>query len=168
MHSASSAEGFECVLMMEGESAADGSDRVSRVVRPDEEAGRHARPGASDPIGPRGYVRRKEGRFMVWRDHDDTVTRLAGPGVPGLRSKVLSSNATAPGVSVLVDLPAGWARPVPAAPHERFLILTEGGVTADGTTLEPCSLINIPAGLDGPAITAGDGARLLVKVSAAP
>jgi hypothetical protein len=60
VHSASSDEGFECVLMMEGESAPDGSGRVSRVVRPDEEAGRHARPGASDPIGPRGYVRRIE------------------------------------------------------------------------------------------------------------
>lgn len=167
VHSASSDEGFECLLMMEGESAPDGSDRVSRVVRPDEEAGRHARPGTADPIGPRGYVRRKEGRFMVWRDHDDAVTRLAGPGVPGLRSKVLSSNATAAGASVLVDLPAGWARPVPAAPHERFLILTEGTVTAGGTALEPCSLIHIPAGLDGPEITASDGARLLVKVSAA-
>ena len=33
--------------------------------------------------------------------------------------------------------------------------------------MEPCSLIAVPAGLDGPAIAAGDGARLLVKVSAA-
>ncbi|MEU8802383.1 hypothetical protein [Spirillospora sp. NPDC048819] len=166
VHSATSDEGFECLLMMEGESASDGSGRVSRVVRPDEEAGRHARSGASDPIGPRGYVRRKEGRFMVWRDHDDAETRLAGPGVPGLRSKVLSSNASAVGVSVLVDVPPGWSQPVPAAGHERFLILTEGTATVDGIVLEPCSLIEIPAGVDGPSVTTGPGARFLVKVGA--
>jgi hypothetical protein len=164
VHSAATGEGFECVLMMEGESPADGSGRVSRVVRPDEEAGRHTRPGPSDPIGPRGYVRRKEGRFMVWRDHDDTVTRLAGPGVPGLRSKTLSSNASAAGVSVLVGLPPGWSQAVPATEHERFLILTGGAVTAGGVRLEPCSLIEIPAGVDGPPLTTSGGAELLVKV----
>ncbi|WP_168221067.1 hypothetical protein [Actinomadura sp. WMMA1423] len=166
VHSAATAEGFECLLMMEGESPADGSGRVSRVVRPDEDAGRHARPGPADPIGPRGYVRRKEGRFMVWREHDDTVTRLADRGVPGLRSKTLSSNAVAAGASVLVDLPAGWSRPVPAARHERFLISTEGVLTAGGAGLEPCSLIAIPAGAEGPPLETAEGARLLVKVAA--
>lgn len=164
VHSAATGEGFECVLMMEGESASDASGRVSRVVRPDEDAGRHARPAGGDPIGPRGYVRRKEARFMVWREHDDRVTRLAGPGVPGLRSKTLSTNASAVGLSVLVDVPPGWSQPVPATGHERFLILTEGALTAGGVDLEPCSLIEIPAGVDGPPLATAAGARLLVKV----
>ena len=44
VHAARSGQGFECVLMMEGETPAEGSGRVSRVIRPDEDAGRSPSP----------------------------------------------------------------------------------------------------------------------------
>src|SRR4051812_18930547 len=82
IHSAGSEQGFECVLMMEGADAAEGSGRVSRVVRRDDEAGRYGRPdgGHDEQIGPRGYVRRLETRLLPLEEHDDAETRLAGPG----------------------------------------------------------------------------------------
>ncbi|UMG93705.1 hypothetical protein [Nocardioides sp. TF02-7] len=78
VHMAEAPEGFECILMMEGEDASEGSGRVSRVVRPDEEAGHNPTASGERAIGPRGYVRRVETRYQVWRAHDDTVTALAG------------------------------------------------------------------------------------------
>ena len=67
---------------------------------------------------------------------------------------------------MLVDVPAGLSQPVPAAGHGRFLILTDGAVIVDGIALEPRSLIEIPAGVDGPLIISVTGARLIVRVAA--
>ncbi|MEV0592761.1 hypothetical protein [Nonomuraea cavernae] len=164
VHAAASDQGFECVLMMEGEAPAEDSGRVSRVIRPDEDAGHNPLAGAADPIGPRGYVRRRESRFMVWRDHDDSVTRLTTPDGPALTSKTLSDNAATGSASVLVQVPPTWTGTVAATDRERFLILTEGSLTAGDATLEPCSLVHIPAGAPGPSIGSAGGATLLVKV----
>src|SRR5687768_17958571 len=41
-------------------------------------------------IGPRGYVRRLEGRYMPWRPLEDSSTRLGAPD--SLVSKQLSVN----------------------------------------------------------------------------
>jgi hypothetical protein len=166
VHSAVSPEGFEAVLMMEGQAPSEGSGRVSRVVRPDEEAGRNVLCDASEAIGPRGYVRRRESRFMVWRDHDDTVTRLCSEGRPGLRSQTLSSNARTAAASVLVQLPAAWSSSLPACDRERFLVLVEGTITVDGGELRSCSLVHFPAGEPGPKLATAGEARLLVKVGA--
>ncbi|MCL3819606.1 hypothetical protein [Aeromicrobium wangtongii] len=164
VHMARSPEGFEGILMMEGESPSDGSGRVSRVIRPDSDAGCNPIREGEQSIGPRGYVRRAEARHMVWRRHDDSVTAL---GSAELTSKVLSSNAVTAAASVLVAVPAGCSTQIAPSDRERFLISTTGTITVDGHDLEPCSLIHVPPGAAAPTLSTDDGAELLVKVGAA-
>jgi hypothetical protein len=166
VHSASAPLGFEVLLMMEGVDASEGSGRVSRVVRPDDEAGTHALPGLQDALGPRGYERRAEARYMVWRLHDDRTTRLLHDGAPALRSKVLSRNVTTDAASVLCELPDGWAARPPAVDRERFLVNTSGALRVDGADLGPCSLIRIAPGVPGPDLESPEGTELFVKVGA--
>ena len=164
VHAARSDEGFEAILMMEGEADTEGSGRVSRVPRPDDRVGHHDRASsADDPIGPRGYVRRAETRFMVWRAHDDSVTALGGEG---LLSKMLSSNATTDACSALVRLPAGWTSGEETVPRERFLVVTSGSVRVGDTDLGVGSLLRTSAGTALPDTSSPDGAELLVKVGA--
>lgn len=160
VHSAVSPQGFEALLMMEGAAPCEGSHHVSRVVRPDEEAGQHA--NDADPVGPRGYVRRTESRFMPWRPHDDRGTRLAAPGEE-LDAKVLSSNAQVGTETTLLRLPAGWASTPAARPHELFVLTTSGRLRVDGAELSPCSLVHVPAGVVGPEIEAVDEVVVMVK-----
>jgi hypothetical protein len=167
VHSAASAEGFEAILMMEGEVASEGSGRVSRVPRADDRVGHNDRPASvDDPIGPRGYVRHLETRFMVWRDHDDTVTGLVGDDATasGLTSKVLSSNAVTDACSALVRLPEGWSSSIAPSTRERFLVVADGTVEVDGATLGPGSLVHLDAGAGNVAVASPAGAELLVKV----
>lgn len=165
VHAAHSDEGFEAILMMEGEVESEGSGRVSRVPRPDDRVGHHDRAAsADDPIGPRGYVRRAETRFMVWRAHDDSVTALGGTG---LRSKTLSTNAETDACSVLVQLPADWTSGDRAVPRERFLVVTRGTLRVAGADLGLGSLVRAAPGAPFPDLSSHDGAELLVKVGAA-
>lgn len=162
VHMAEAPEGFETILMMEGEDAAEGSGRVSRVVRGDDEAGQNPRPDPNEGLGPRGYVRRVETRFMVWRRHDDSVTAL-GAG-EGLRSKLLSLNADTGSRSVLVRLPGGWSSTPAGSERERFLVSVGGTLVVDGRPLSERSLVRIPAGAPAPALEADGEVDLLVKV----
>jgi hypothetical protein len=165
VHSAGSVDGFECLLMMEGEDAAEGSGRVSRVVRDDDEAGRFAHPGPDDAgVGPRGYVRRLETRLLPPEQLDDAQTRLLESGAAPLTGRVLSRNVRTLSASVLVDIPTGWSSAVPAADRERFLVVVDGALTVDAHELTPCSLIRIAPGSPGPQLAAEGGCRLLVKV----
>jgi hypothetical protein len=161
VHKASSPEGFACILMMEGESPSDGSGRVSRVIRPDDDAGCNHLYTGERSIGPRGYVRRAEARHMVWRTHDDSATGL---GYGRFRSKTLSSNAITGAVSVLVQLEAGRSTQLVTSDRERFIISTSGTMTADGQPLGECSLIHIPAWSPAPSIATEGGVELLIKV----
>ncbi len=170
VHSAASAAGFECLLMMEGEEPGEGSGRVSRVVCADEDAGHNAllpadRSDEEGRIGPRGYVRRLETRFLPAGDHDDTSTCLAGPGAPSLSSRVLSRNVRTGSASVLVTLPAGWVSAVPAVDRERFLVVVAGSLEVDGRELTACSLVRMAAGDAGPDLSCERGADVLVKVT---
>ena len=161
VHAARSDEGFEAILMMEGEASSEGSGRVSRVPRPDDRVGHHDRPAsADDPIGPRGYVRRLETRFMVWRAHDDRITGLGGSG---LHSKLLSSNAGTGACSVLVQAPAGWAAGGEVTGRERFVVVTSGSLQVDGAKLGVGSLVRVAPGAALPAMGTSTGAELLVK-----
>ena len=165
VHSAGSANGFECLLMMEGEDPAEGSERVSRVVRADDEAGRFARPGAAEAaVGPRGYVRRLETRFLPDEELDDAQTRLLDDRAAPLRGRVLSRNASTRSASVLVSVPAGWVSAVPPVDRERFLVVVDGALSVDGKEVTPCSLVRIAPGSAGPRLTSEEGCRLLVKV----
>ncbi|QCX27922.1 cupin domain-containing protein [Nocardioides jishulii] len=165
VHSAVSPAGFEALLMMEGAEPCEGSHHVSRVVRPDEEAGEHA--GDADPVGPRGYVRRVESRFMPWRSHDDTGTRLSAGEDPGLRSQVLSSNADAGTETTLVRLPQGWRSTPPVRDLDLFLVTLKGRLAVDGAMLEPSGLVHVPAGTVAPALEALDDVEVMVKTSPA-
>lgn len=162
VHAAETDDGFEAILMMEGEDDSEGSGRVSRVPCPDDRVGHHDRAeSADDPIGPRGYVRRAETRFMVWRPHDDSVTGLGGAG---LRSKELSCNVDTGACSMLVQAPAGWTSEGERRHRERFVVVTEGSIRADGTDLGVGSLVHAQPGVGLPSLSSADGATLLVKV----
>jgi mannose-6-phosphate isomerase-like protein (cupin superfamily) len=164
VHAARSDEGFENILCMEGDVPSENSGRVSRVVRPDDEAGTQARDDAARAIGPRGYIRRLETRFEVARRHDDSATALESAPTGELTSQTLSVNAVTGAASMKVLLPLGWSSVVPATDRERFLITVDGALEVDGTTLEECSLIHVPAGVAGPALVAKTPATLFVKV----
>jgi hypothetical protein len=171
VHSASSRDGFECILMMEGDDVAEGSGPASRVVCGDDEAGQFQLPAArrGEPdasIGPRGYVRRLETRFLPLEDHDDDSTRLVDDAALPVRSRVLSRNHHTRSVSTLVALPAGWRAEPPASDRERFLVLIDGAIEVDGHVLAPCSLVRIAVGSSGPLVVSDRGARLLVKAGA--
>jgi hypothetical protein len=161
VHMADAPDGFETILMMEGEDPAEGSDRVSRVVRPDEEAGHNPRPEPNEGLGPRGYVRRVETRFMVWRTHDDAVTALGGDS---LQSKLLSLNEVTGSRSVLVRAPGGWSSIPATSDRDRYLISTAGRLVVDGRGLAECSLVRIPAGAGSPRLEADGDVDILVKV----
>ncbi len=168
VHSASSATGFECLLMMEGDEPTEGSGPVSRVVCSDESAGTPAltsEGGAGDRSGPRGYVRRLTTRFLPSEDHDDGQTRLLGPGAALFTSRVLSRNVQTASASVLVTVPRGWASQVPAVDRERFLVVVDGSLVVDGREVTACSLVRIAPGSPGPDLHCPGGAELLVKVS---
>lgn len=164
VHMARSPEGFATILMMEGESPTDGSGRVSRVIRPDDEAGCNHLHTGERGIGPRGYVRRAEARNMVWRDHDDSGTAL---GYGRFRSKVLSSNAVSGAATSLVLLEAGRSTQLATSDRERFVISTLGTLDADGQELGECSLIHIPAWSPAPSISTATGVELLIKIGPA-
>lgn len=167
VHKAWTEVGFENILCMEGEVASENSGRVSRVICGDHEAGHQRRDDPETAIGPRGYVRRAESRFMPWRPHDDAVTALvprnSGPAV----SKLLSSNVETGACSVLVSFPGGLSGGIPAVDRERFLVTTRGELTVDGGVLGPCSLVHIPAGRPGPVVECGPDLELFVKVGEA-
>ncbi len=162
VHAAQTDEGFEAILMMEGEDDSEGSGRVSRVPRPDDRVGHHDRAAsADDPIGPRGYVRRAETRFMVWRTHDDAVTGLGGDG---LLSKTMSSNARTDACSVLVQAPAGWSSDGRAVPRERLVVVTSGSLRVGDADVGVGSLVRVAPGAALPELSSPEGAELLVKV----
>lgn len=163
VHMAETGKGFETLLMMEGEDATEGSDRVSRVPRENHEAGQNPRPEPNQGLGPRGYVRRAESRFMVWREHDDTVTGLSADDAP-LRSKVLSLNEGTGARSVLVQLSDGRAAMPQPSDRERFLVSAKGTLVVDSSALSPHSLLRIAPGAEPPPITADGDVELLVKV----
>jgi len=163
VHMARAPEGFETILMMEGDDPSEGSGRVSRVVRPDDEAGHNPRPTPNDGLGPRGYVRRAETRHMVWRRHDDAVTGL---GDTSLRSRLLSLNEDTGACSVLVRLPAGWSSTPVVSDRVRFWIPVSGSLSVDDRALSPCSLVRVPAGTPAPGLRADGAVDLLVKVGA--
>ena len=114
VHKAWTTDGFDTILCMEGEVDSEGSGRVSRVICADHEAGEQSRDGEEGGIGPRGYVRRAESRYMPWGRLDDAVVGLGTSSRS--KGKVLSSNVDSGACSVLVQARAGWSQQVAGVP----------------------------------------------------
>lgn len=161
VHMAKSPTGFESILMMEGDYPDEGSSRVSRVIRPDEDAGTNPLNQSEQAIGPRGYVRRAETRFMVYRPHDDRVTGL---GSDSLLSKVLSSNVHTGALTVLIALPAGTRLQLTKSKRERFIISLTGDVSFADQLMIDCSLLRVAAGAEPVTVSCSSDAEILVKV----
>jgi hypothetical protein len=161
VHKAWTTDGFDTILCMEGEVASEGSGRVSRVICANDHAGEQVRDGTEGGIGPRGYVRHLESRFMPWRPVDVDVVGFASVDLVG---KVLSSNVDTAACTVLVRARAGWSETLPAVARERFVVNVKGSVTVDGQTLGECSLVHVPAGDAGPLFSAAENVELFVKV----
>lgn len=161
VHSAVSPRGFEALLMMEGAEPCEGSHHVSRVVRPDSDAGVHA--NEADPVGPRGYVRRAESRFMPWRAHDDSGTRLTTTPETSVVAKVLSSNVETGTETTVLRLTAGWRSTPAASHHERYLVVVRGTLLVDGEPLAPGGLVHVSARVLAPLLEARDDVELMVK-----
>ncbi|HET6154102.1 MAG TPA: hypothetical protein VFE15_14210 [Marmoricola sp.] len=161
VHKAWSDGGFDTIICMEGEVASEESGRVSRVICADDHAGHQDRDGVEGGIGPRGYVRQLESRYMNWRSFDSAVVGLTAPELLG---KTLSANADTGACTVLVQAPAGWSEVAPTVPRERFIVNTAGSMTVDGQELGECSLVRIPAGEAGPTIGSAEGVELFIKV----
>ncbi len=163
VHSATSPIGFEALLMMEGYSPSDASGRVSRVVCHDERAGQNATAANLDAaIGPRGYLRRVETRFMPWTPLTDPVPALGSR----LRQKTLSTNWRTCAQSILVSVPAGWRGDIWRSPRHRHIVVVEGAIEFDGRLLEPCSLVEVDPSADPPTASSAHGCLLFVKVGA--
>jgi hypothetical protein len=160
VHKAWTTDGFDTILCMEGEVDSEESGRVSRVICADHEAGEQSRDGADGGIGPRGYVRHGESRYMPWRPVDDAVVGLGGD----VEGKVLSSNVDTDACSLVVRAASGWSHRLSAVPRERFLVNTRGDLVADGQELGECSLVRIPPGEQGPELSATSDLELFVKV----
>lgn len=161
VHKAWSTDGFDTIICMEGEVPTEESGRVSRVICADGHAGEQERDGAEGGIGPRGYVRQLESRFMAWRPLDAAVVGLRSRDLVG---KVLSSNVDTAACSVLVRAPGGWSEELAAVPRERFIVNVKGSIAADDHELGECSLVRVPASEAGPRLSTADGAELFVKV----
>ncbi|WBB98920.1 MULTISPECIES: hypothetical protein [unclassified Solwaraspora] len=179
VHKASSDEGFTAILCMEGAVATEGSDRVTRVVCPDDQAGVRARAngaaGAADDVGPRGYLRRVESRQLPWAPLtarwsgvDAEVVGLPSPDTgPTPVGRPLSRNVVTGACSALVRLPAGYTGTPQPVDRERFLVTTTGTLTVAGQPLTACSLIHLPAGATPPPIVADTDVELFVKIGEA-
>jgi hypothetical protein len=156
VHKAWSDKGFENILCMEGEVASEHSGRVSRVICGDHEGGKQAGSGG---IGPRGYVRRLETRFLPWGPYDD------GPvGIGGAAGKLLSVNVDTGARSVLVRLAEGHDAPLSTLDRERFVVNAKGTLVVDGVGYDACSLVHLPAGAPAPRLAADGDVDLFVKV----
>jgi hypothetical protein len=166
VHSAASPTGFECLLLMEGDEPSEGSGPVSRVVCRDEDAGSNPMDDTEyGRIGPRGYVRRLETRFLPAAPLEDERIRLVAPAAEPLTGRLLSRNVQTGSETVLVTVPPGWAGSVPAVDRERFLVVVGGALGVDGRELGACSLVRIAPGGAGPDLSSADGAEVFVKVS---
>ncbi|MFV2010832.1 MULTISPECIES: hypothetical protein [unclassified Micromonospora] len=142
VHKAWSDEGFENILCMEGAVASEGSDRVTRVVCPDHQAGEQALAALvgetgspAGGVGPRGYLRRVESRHLPWAPIDANWSGL-DPGVLGLPAGAAAAVRPAtPGAG-----PAGVASPTVPVGKPLSRNVATGACSA---------LVRLPAGYTG-------------------
>ena len=174
VHSAKSPEGFECLLMMEGESISEASGPVTREIRDPDIAGTNELHPDDWPaaIGPRGWPRRVTTSFLA-----------AGPApremfASGSTARCLSFNPWTGAGSYLVNVPEanGLApsrtaadprrtEPPTGRDRERIVVVLRGTIQVGELSLGPFSLVRLAVSVPTPSITSLGGAELLFKVA---
>lgn len=169
VHSASTLEGFEALLSLEGLSTGDASGPTSRVIRPGNEAGTNRlRDQLDDAIGPRGWVRHLETNLVAWQPGPAFARaengRLDDLDLPRMSVKVLSKNPNTGAQSLLVRLSPMYrqtARGAYTSTQQFFLI--DGSVEFDGQVLETKTFVHRPGGTSTGPMSCPDGAVLFLK-----
>ena len=169
VHGASTPQGFKAILMLEGISEGDRSGKVSRHIRPTEEAGTNALTKDHDrAIGPRGWIRASTTDLVAWQPgplYARAQGDLATFGLERASFKVLSANPITGAQSLLVRLEPGYKQRGPgshSAPMDLFVL--DGRLRIGGLRSTPGRL-HSPARWPGPRPNGStDGARLFMKV----
>lgn len=166
VHGGTVKRGCEMLVCVQGESQDSG--RADRHIRPAEEAGTNSIYDADDvrAIGPRGWVRRLESRFVPWqkgtlfaRSEGD----LAGYDLERISFKVLSKDPEG-GQSLLVRLHPGYRQESAgtySADHQMFVV--SGALTQGDVRLSTGWFTHRPAKSIQPAMESADGAILFLK-----
>lgn len=169
VHAARTQEGFNALLMLEGERPLEGSGPVSRRIRPAEEAGTNALHSAASPasLGPRGWVRCLPTGIMAW---EPGIAFARGQGtladfnVDNCSVKVLSRNPMTGGQSLLWRLEPGYRQHKPAIHSGSWqMYVLEGQATMGEETLSTGSYFYSPAGAVDAPLSSDAGALLFVK-----
>ena len=168
VHSASTLNGFDALLMLEGVSDGDASGPVSRRIRPSEEAGSNVLANDHDTaIGPRGWVRCLHTDLVAWQPGTAYARgqgELAGFDLAHTSFKVLSSNPTTGAQSLMVRLQPGYRQNVPgchSAAVEFFVL--DGSISLGDQQFGAGCYVYRPAGLVQPPMSSEGGARLFMK-----
>jgi hypothetical protein len=169
VHSASSKEGFDALLLLEGDSPAEGSGPTSRRIRPGEEAGTNAlHEDREKAVGPRGWVRRLDTSLLAWQPGTSFARSegpLVGADMEHAAFKVLSKNVMTGGQSLLVRLDPGYRQAGPGrhSADLQFFVLS-GSLAVGEEQLGQGAYLFSPGGSVEPAMASEEGARLFVKV----
>lgn len=170
VHGAGSKPGFVALLVLESLREADGSGPVSRVIRPDEDAGSNAlHPDDSErAVGPRGFIKRADSKLHPWIPGQSFARgegTLNGFDIEHTRFKILSKNLTSGAQTVLLELSPGYEQSF-AGVHSSALqaFVLDGEVTLGDTKLVSGSYVHRPAGAHGGVMGTASGATLFVKI----
>lgn len=169
IHAASTVEGFDVLIFVEGENEREESHAASRVIRPTELAGTNGiTADLEKAVGPRGWVRVRS-QDLPWLDghlYAKHQGDLSGFDLDHLEVKVLSHNHKKGGQSVLMRLAPGHRQTFAGHHSEKFVaFVVTGSVNVGDEVIEDYSWLELPAGEDHPALSSPDGATLFVKIS---
>lgn len=156
VHKARSPGGFEALLMMQGVDAPERSGPVTRVIRPDEEAGTNALvPNLEVAIGPRGWVRCSHSGLLPW----GSATAVIGADSDA-EMRLLSRNVMTGTVSALVRL-RGRGFVDRSGPPLRCVMLA-GDLAVDEVRIPVMNLVELPVSVPASLVTE-TGCLLFVK-----
>lgn len=171
VHAARTKEGFKALLLLTGDSPAEGSGPTSRRVRPPSEAGLNVlHPDNRDAaLGPRGWVRCLHHELLAW-EPGALLARTQGPLVDfdleNCRTKVLSANPFSGGQSLLVQLQPGYEQRGPGRHSGEWQwYVVEGECQLGDDPLPTGAFVLSPPGTVDPPLRSTDGAVLFWKTT---
>lgn len=169
VHRAVTPPGFSALLMCEGVSPEDGSGPVTRRIRDASEVGTNAlETDMERAVGPRGFVRNVDSALLAWIPGTEFArgqATLEGYDLERAEFKVLSSNASTGGQSLLIRLLPGYAQ---AGRHmhtgAQLVYVLEGELRWNERTLGAGTFIHRPARTPEPPFASPGGALLFAKI----